>query len=71
LFGLAVAAVQSLELAKFYVRLSGVPDYQDPGFCILLDPGACPLTAAACISYVKSHYDIQWDMSSGGEKILE
>lgn len=68
---MADAAIQSLELTKFYARLSGVPDYQFPGFCILLDPAACPLTATAYFSYVKSHYDVQWDMSSGGEKILE
>lgn len=71
LFGLSVVAVQSLYLAKLYVRLSGVPDYQIPGCCILLDPGACPLTAMAYFSHVKPHYDVQWDMPSGGEKILE
>jgi hypothetical protein len=47
LFGLAVTAVQSLDLAKLYVRLSGVPDYQIPDFCILLHPDACPLTVTA------------------------
>ena len=71
LFGLAVAAVQLLDLAKFYVRLSGVPDYQIPGCCILLDPGASSLTAADYFSYVKPHYNVQWDMPSGSEKILE
>lgn len=71
LFGLAVAAVQSLYLAKFHVRLSGMPDYQIAGSCILLDPGACPQTATAYFSYVKPHYDVQWDMPSGSEKILE
>jgi hypothetical protein len=70
---MADAAVQSVEVAKCYVRLSGVPDYQFPGFCILLHPGACPVTAAAYFQYVKSksHYDVQWDMAGGGEKILE
>jgi len=33
-------------------------DYQIPGFCILLDPGACPLTATAYFSYVKPHFDV-------------
>jgi len=60
LCGVTDAAVWSLELAKFYVRLSGMPDYQFPGSCILLDAGACPLTAASYFSYVKSH-DVQWD----------